>query len=628
MNLNNLLSRFKTLSRVVLNDPLSILRIPRFVYRAISYGPVHAKAKLREISDPYRISIPYHDWHHDHSHPNENELRAMNDWAVQLQEPILISILMPVFNPNIQWLKDAIASVKKQAYPFWQLCIADDFSTDPEVRRVLEEEIALDSRIQVVFRSINGHISHSSNSALELAKGDWVALLDHDDLLPLDALAWVVRTIFEHPEAQLIYSDECKVDENEKLSNPYYKPDWNPTLIEGQNLFSHLGVFRFDLLRKVEGFRVGLEGSQDYDLLLRCLHIAGDMAVVHIPRVLYFWRVHRASTASGNSAKPYVRSAAELALTDHLKRRGENGTVYSLPSGYRVKRHILGLIPTLDILLDARGVNTRIISSSLKSLLEASLCSLCCHVKLVLTGEQLDSCEKIIAWAEIKAISVSCLVQPNTVTRPQVFQEILDASSADLILFWDAYIRAPNSTDWLLELYSQLLRPGVTAVGPKLISRYGTVSYAGMILSQVSIAIPSHAGCGAHEGGYQGRCNLIQNYSALPLSGSLFWRKNICMIGGLTVDPVLLPHWSIDLCLRIRASGSYLVFDPFSCLKYLSGRMLIADPLSFSTNEIIHSRELMLSKWNDWLYTDPAYNPNLDDVSLFLLARSPRNYRW
>ncbi|MGZ5022362.1 MAG: glycosyltransferase, partial [Chthoniobacterales bacterium] len=246
------------------------------------------------------------------------------------REP-LISVLLPVYNPNLELLKVAIDSIKSQVYENWQLCIADDASTDASVRPFLEGQARDENRIKLTFRERNGHISACSNSALRLATGEWCALLDQDDVVAAEALACVAIEIDRHPDAGLIYSDEDKIDRAGKRSEPFFKTDWNPELFFGQNYINHLGVYRSDLLRSIGGFREGLEGSQDYDLALRCLELLRPEQVRHIPHILYHWRAVAGSLAAVVDAKPYAKEAARRAIGDSLRRRKITARVEACP---------------------------------------------------------------------------------------------------------------------------------------------------------------------------------------------------------------------------------------------------------------------------------------------------------
>ena len=551
----------------------------------------------------------------------------MRAWAEALAQPPLISVVMPVFNPKPEWLEEAIASVQGQVYPHWQFCIADDCSTDPQVRQVLEQAQADDPRVEVVFRQENGHISRSSNSALNLVRGDWVALLDHDDLLPPEALVWVARTVLEKPHAQLIYSDEDKIDEAGQHSEPYFKPDWNPALIEGQNLFSHLGVYRADLIRKVGGFRVGLEGSQDYDLLLRCLDLAGDPTVVHIPRVLYHWRVHRQSTASGNAAKPYVVAAAERALTDHLERRGERGEVHSLPQGYRIQRQAPQPLPAVDVLLDARAGAPRFTLRTLKSL--ALSTSVPLRFQILLRHDQERLAGELHAFANHQVLELNCELEAGLIPTAQALDQLRTTGSAPLILFWDPRLLVSRDHDGLRELVSQLQVPQVAAAGPKLIYPNGIISHAGLLLSVTQLAAPAHRGFGAREVGYFGRANLCQDFSALPLAGLLVRRSALEDLGPLLVDTTLAPHWGLDLCLRLRQEGYRITYTPFAEWIWTERFSPGADPSLGTALEQARSAAMIREQWRPWLDQDPAFSPNLcNDPINFSLAWPPRLARW
>ncbi len=245
-----------------------------------------------------------------------------------------ISIVMPVYDPPLDFLDQAIWSVRRQLYPEWELCIADDASKNQAVRDLLARHAAEDSRIKVAYRSENGHISQASNSAAELATGEFVALLDNDDLLPPQALFYIADAILQHPDAGLIYSDEDKIDSAGHRRSPYFKPRWNPDLFLSHNMICHLGVYRRTLAAELGWFRAGYEGAQDYDLALRCVERLAAKDIVHIPRVLYHWRSHAGSTAYAGSEKDYASTAGQRALNDHFARIRRIGQVRTTAYGH------------------------------------------------------------------------------------------------------------------------------------------------------------------------------------------------------------------------------------------------------------------------------------------------------
>jgi hypothetical protein len=245
----------------------------------------------------------YRRWAKRYDRLSADDLQQIHEATERLTYRPLISVLMPVYNTDQRWLKAAIQSVRDQMYPNWELCIADDASTDSRVGKVLRDFLSKDPRIKVDFRRVNGHISAASNSALQLATGEFVALADHDDVLPAHALLAVVHELNRHPDADIVYSDEDRIDESDRRFDPYFKPDFNIELFRGQNFISHLGVYRTDLVRRVGGFREGLEGSQDYDLAWRVLEQSSAQRIRHIPHVLYHWRAIAGSAALGTREK-------------------------------------------------------------------------------------------------------------------------------------------------------------------------------------------------------------------------------------------------------------------------------------------------------------------------------------
>jgi glycosyltransferase involved in cell wall biosynthesis len=313
--------------------------------------------RKREIVRRSVTSISYEDWIAQFDAATPSDRAALRHQLCALRRQPAISIILPVYNPDLKVLAAAIGSVERQLYERWELCIADDASTDPGVRPFLEEKSRADTRIKVIFREKNGHISACSNSAIKLATGEWCALLDQDDAFAEHALAFVALEIGRHPEAGLIYSDEDKIDADGVRSNPFFKPDWNPELFLGQNYINHLGVYRTELLHAIDGFREGFEGSQDYDLALRCVERLEPTQVRHIPRILYHWRAVAGSLAAVADAKPYAKEAARRAIGDHLRRQKIAGRVEPCPENiesHRVVYEVPEPLPKVSIVIPMR----------------------------------------------------------------------------------------------------------------------------------------------------------------------------------------------------------------------------------------------------------------------------------
>jgi O-antigen biosynthesis protein len=276
------------------------------------------RARLRRRRAPERLA--YQQWVAQEDCITPERRIALEAELAALSQHTLISVLMPVYNADLTWLKAAVGSVQSQIYPHWELCIADDCSTQQDLLNYLRSLPEQDARIKVRFRTTNGHISACSNSALALCAGTHVALLDQDDLLPAHALLRVAQCIQQHPNVGMIYTDEDKIGPDGLRESPFRKTPWHPDLLAVENTVSHLGVYRTELMRAIGGFRQGLEGAQDHDLALRCSEQLQDDQIVHIPEILYHWRMHAESTSSSLDAKPYALVARQRCLQEHQMR--------------------------------------------------------------------------------------------------------------------------------------------------------------------------------------------------------------------------------------------------------------------------------------------------------------------
>ncbi|MFN2304404.1 MAG: glycosyltransferase family 2 protein, partial [Anaerolineales bacterium] len=298
----------------------------------LTRGLIHGIRRQLRLSD-----IHYRQWIACCDTLDETDLQRFQEQLSELELTPTISILMPVYNPTLDYLDEAIQSVRNQVYPHWELCIADDASTQSGVHALIQSQIESDARIKVIFREQNGHISAASNSALALATGAYVALLDHDDRLHPLAILRVVQAINKNPQCEVIYSDEDKLTAKGKRIDPYYKSDFDYDLLLGQNMISHLGVYRTETVREVGGFRLSYEGSQDYDLVLRVIEKVNPHQIIHIPKVLYHWRISEQSVATNIGMKPYALDAGAHALRDHLKREKITASVETFRNfGYRI----------------------------------------------------------------------------------------------------------------------------------------------------------------------------------------------------------------------------------------------------------------------------------------------------
>ncbi|VWX60525.1 Chondroitin synthase [Burkholderiales bacterium 8X] len=559
------------------------------------------------------------------------ELRkTLADRVAALPSKPLISVVMPTYNPNPAWLKEAIESVRAQIYPNWELCIADDASPSQEVRDILRDYAASDERIKVVFRPKNGHISASSNSAIEQVSGDWIALMDHDDLLPAHALYWAAQCIADHPDVRLIYSDEDKIDENGHRFGPYFKCDWNIDLFRSQNMFSHLGVLSTSLVREVGGFRVGLEGSQDWDLVLRCVERIEPSQVRHLPRVLYHWRVHGESTAKSMDAKPYAAIAGERALNEHLARTGVEGSAEHLAFGYRVRYALPAAAPLVTIVIPTRNA-VELMRQCVGSILEKTSYP---NYEILIVDNGSDDPEALAYFKELAAGSRASSASPAaSKARVRVLRDArpfnyaalnnaaVEQAEGELVALVNNDIEV-LSPDWLSEMVSIALQPGVGAVGARLWFPKMTLQHAGVILGVGGIAGHSHRGMPAGREGYGGRAALIQSFSAVTAACLVVRRSIYRQVGGLDEVTFVESFNDIDFCLRLREAGLRNVWTPYAELVHHESATRGKDVSPERAERFQREVAAMQARWGDLLRHDPAYSPNL------MLEREDFSYAW
>jgi O-antigen biosynthesis protein len=505
----------------------------------------------------------------------------------------LVSILLPVYNVDERWLRLCIESVFKQIYINWELCISDDHSTKPHVRRVLEEYAAKDERIKVVFRETNGHISAASNSALNLVTGEFTVLLDHDDELSEDALFWVACELENFPETMMIYSDEDLINEKGRRFDPKFKPDWSRDLFYSVNIITHLSAYRTSLLRDCGGFRLGFEGSQDYDLALRVIEKISERKIRHIPRILYHWRVIRGSVAYGVGEKPYAHERAREALRSHFERIGKTVTVTETANDlHRVRYQLPEKLPKVSLILISDEAAIR-----LKRAAEYSRLTQYPNFEIVL-----------IAKKEPVDEPDACLNNVKLIINPKAHNaEALNLAAAqsdgEILCFADANL-TPQSSDWLTELVSLAFQEEIGAVGAKVLSKNETVSGTGIIIGASGIAGVAHKGFPRNSPGNMSRNRLVGNYSAVSVSCLAVRRKLFNQFEGFDSENLPNNFFDADFCLRLGEKGFRIVFTPNAELIQFSAEKRSNHPTA-SEREYFHKR------WNGIIARDQFYNPNL-----------------
>ena len=594
--------------------PLSLSTLLKHLYAKLAPEGSQRRAVtyqfVRHFVNNFRISERnYRAWIKQHDQLGEEDRRIVLEQIKHMTVKPLISILMPIYNPNLAHLKAAIQSVRDQIYPNWELCLADDASTTPGVRECIYKQIEEDARICVVFREKNGHISAASNSALALAKGEYVALLDHDDTLHPLALFFVAQAINQHPDCEVIYSDEDKLTQSSKRVEPYYKSDFDPDLLLSQNMVSHLGVYKTARVREVGGFREGLEGSQDYDLLLRVIEKIELHQVWHILMVLYHWRITRQSVATSVDVKPYALEAGVRALQDYLTNKGIQGTVETVRNfGYRVHYTLPNPRPSVHLFVCAQTLTERLVDG-----LDAMMASTPYQpLKITLYIKEMGYSQKA-------PDSLKSLLDPRfrydlslgNLASGVVMNHFVEQSDAEIIGFIDESI-IDFSASWLKELVSFAVQNNIGVVGPQLLYKNGPLYSSGLILGVQGIARRQFNSVASEEtNAYFGWASLVKGCSALPSECILMKRRVYMNVGGLSPSLVEPASKLVDLCLKIKDSGLRNVVIPDVQVRMdhifgSKGDHCVEDNITNPSD-----RHYLMQQWGQWIKKDPSFNPNL-----------------
>ncbi|MBE7537350.1 MAG: glycosyltransferase [Opitutaceae bacterium] len=587
----------------------------RFFSTELKVGPQHGQPELTS----------YERWAATYDTHTRESLEGLRRHVDSLAARPLISIVMPVYHQKPEdekWLRQAIGSVINQAYPHWELCIADDASPAAHVKPLLEAFSRNDPRIRTVFRSQNGHISAASNSALEIATGEFVALLDHDDELAPHALYEVAALLSARPDTDLVYSDEDKIDEEGRRHEPYFKPDFLPDLFVGQNYLSHLSVYRTDIVRAVGGFRAGYEGSQDWDLALRVTERSSPGRIRHIPKVLYHWRAIPGSTAMLLSEKNYPIEAARRALADHFSRIGESVELSPVPGDHwRAKRTIPDPAPLVSLIIPSRN-SLKLLSRCVDTILAKTDYP---NFEILIVDNGSDDSDTLAYLRKIARENVSVLRYDTPFNYSAINNHGVKHARGEIIGLLNNDLEVIHG-DWLREMVSQVVRPAIGCVGAMLYYPNETIQHAGVIVGLGGVA--GH-GFRDYPRGTEGRFNrarLVQNYSSVTAACLLVRRSVFEQVGGLD-EGLAVAFNDIDFCLNVQAAGYRNLWTPFAELYHHESASRGAEDTPEKHERFRREVETMLQRWKAQIEHDPAYNPNLTlELTDFSLAAPPRNW--
>jgi glycosyltransferase involved in cell wall biosynthesis len=601
-------------------------RDPGPLFSTAGYGAQLAERDLRGLNPLVHFEA-YGRAHHIGRRSHVVEVTARDRAAIArhiaaLPARPLISVVMPVYNTPERLLREAVASVTAQLYPHWELCIADDASPDPAVARVLADVAAADPRIKVTRRAQNGHISAASNSGLALATGSFVALLDHDDLLHETALYEVAVVIAGNPTVDIIYSDEDVIDDEGRHSRPYFKTDFNPELLFGQNMVSHLGCYRRSLLEQIGGFRLGFEGSQDYDLTLRAWQASSIDRIHHIPAVLYHWRHVRQGGSFSQSQLDKCTDAARLAIADVLRTEGQGAQIEPaplVPSYSRVVRRLPEPLPLVSIIVPTKD--------------RADLLAVCAdgilhktdyaNLELLIVDHESREEETLNLLRRLRQDQRVRVLPYHGAFNYSAMNNMAAAEARGSVLALVNNDIEVTSAGWLAEMVSHAVRPEIGAVGSKLLYPNGQVQHAGVVIGMGGVA--GHAFCGLrrNDPGYFCQAVLTRAVSAVTGACLVVRKKVYEKAGGLNAAHLAVAFNDVDLCLKIQALGFRNVWTPFAELVHHESVSRGPDTSPEKRARIGREIAYMTATWPELIAADPFYNLNLSLVGSRYEMASP-----
>ncbi|MEI6266700.1 MAG: glycosyltransferase [bacterium] len=542
--------------------------------------------------------------------------RRINEISVyeQIKENIKISVIVPVYNVEPNYLDKCIQSVVDQVYSNWELCLYDDCSTRQETKDCLKDWAKKDKRIKVSFGKKNQHISGASNEAINMTTGDYIGLLDNDDEISPNALYEAARAIQENPELKYIYSDEDKIDERGSRFAPFFKPDWTPDLLLSMMYTSHFSVYKKSVLAKVGGFRLGYEGSQDYDLALRVTEKLKPNEIHHIPKVLYHWRAVAGSTAQGHSEKDYASVAAKKSLADYMKRNSLQGSVVDgiAPGSYRVKREIVPrakvsiIIPFRDQVDFLKVCVDSIISRTNYDNYE---------ILLVNNDSSEEKTKKYL-----QNIKTNEKIKLLDYTKPFNFSAINNfaakVAKGEHLLFLNNDTEV-ISAEWLSAMLEQSQRREVGAVGAKLLYSDNRIQHAGVIMG-MGVAGHAHKFVKDSGYGYFSQAVVIRDYAAVTAACLMIKKPLFLELGGFNEKDLTVAYNDVDLCLRAHEKGYLNVYTPYAKLyHYESASRGYEHPDELANKDperhkrVMSEIDYMEKNWKDLISDDPYFSPNL-----------------
>ena len=576
----------------------------------VPVGRATEEVLSRSRLEPHRdlkSAESYSAWVKQHDTLTAEDISAIRRHIETLAHKPRISVVTPVYDTLIPHLQEMLHSLAGQLYEDWELCVVDDGSPNPQVRGELEQAAARDARIKPVFRPINGGITAATNDGLSQASGDWIVFLDHDDTLSPSALYMIAVYADAHADAVLMYSDSDAIDNSGRRYNPFFKPDWNYDLLLGMNYLNHLCAYRRTFLDEVGGLPTGFDGSQDYALNLLAAERLQAGQIIHIPFVLYHWRY--ASYSVSYNRVQRCTDAARRAISEHLQRRKENAHVIANPyraNYHRVERTMTSE-PAVSIIIPTRD-RVSLLSKCVKGVLDQTHYT---NLQINIIDNDSREPETLRYFDEISRNErVRVLPCPGPFNFSRIMNFAVAHTDTEVLLLLNNDIAVFNP-DWLSEMVSHITRPGIGAVGAKLIYSNGTIQHAGVVLGIQGVAGHVQKHRGRREAGQNARLILTQEISAVTAACMATRRSVYDEVRGFDDEHLTIAFNDIDYCLKVREKGYRIIWTPFAELYHLESASRGYEDTPEKRARFGEEIQYMQRRWGNQLLYDPYYNPNL-----------------
>ena len=566
------------------------------------YGPKEFWIRLHERFEPEEV--PYGPWYEAYV-PDEAALEKQRHHHFEYSP--LISVAVPAYRTPEKFLAQMIDSLLAQTYGNWELCIANGSPEDSAMKKVLEEYTKKDSRIRVSELTENKGIAGNTNAALEMAQGEFVGLLDHDDLLAPNALYEIVRALDEDRNLDAVYTDEDKVTtELDEHFQPHLKPDFNLDLLRSNNYICHFFVVRRSIVQKVGGFCQEFDGAQDHDFIFRCIETAEKVG--HIPEILYHWRTHKASTADNPASKMYAFDAGKRAIEAHLKRTGTEGIVSHTPDlgFFRVKYPVQGQ-PLVSVIIPNKD-EKETLKACIDSIREKTEYP---NYEIIIVENNSTTDEIFQYYKELSQDPrIRLLRWKKEFNYSAINNYGVRHANGEYLLFLnnDVTVITPG---WIKELLGVCQRPEVGAAGVKLIYPDNTIQHAGCVIGLGGIAGHMFVDMPANRTGYLHKASILQDMSAVTAACMMMKRTAFEEAGGFT-EKLSVAFNDVDLCLKVRKNHKLIVYDPYVQLYHMESKTRGAEDNKEKVRRFQEEIEYMRCQWIDILKKgDPYYNKNL-----------------